>query len=155
MKKSSIFIIIVVFAVSIVVVTFFGMAISMDQFKVYMTSIEITNETTKMYDTQGNVIMDLIMLPFNYADTYSSVIIDYVTTPEDATEKNSVRFYLSSNATYTDPETGEVTIYADVRWNGEVVFYSPASIRAYVTTTDGSQLTDYVDIWCYDPAIFG
>ncbi len=150
MKKSSIFIMIVVFAVSIVVVTFFGMAISMDQFKVYMTSIEITNESTAMYDPQGNKVMDMIMIPFDKANTWTSIIIDYHCEPENATEKNAVRFYLS-NDTYTDPETGEVTVYADVRWNGEVVFYTTAVVKVYVTTTDGSQLTDSIDIWCYDP----
>ncbi len=148
MKKSSIFLIIVVFAVAIVVVSFFGNAISMDQFKVYMSTLEITNEYTAFYDANGNPVMNIIMLPFDYTNGWASVQLKWVTGPEDATEKDAVRFYLSGN-TYT-MEDGETGYYADVTSYGEVFFYRPALIRAYVTTTDGSNLTDSIYVWCYD-----
>ena len=43
MKKSVIFLIAVLYLISIVVVSFFGLQISVDQFQVYMTSLSITS----------------------------------------------------------------------------------------------------------------
>ncbi|MCD8204705.1 MAG: hypothetical protein LUC16_02640 [Coprobacillus sp.] len=152
MKKSSMFLIVVVFAVAIVVVSFFGQAISMDQFKVYMTTLEITNEYQTWYDSAGNPVMKMIMLPYDWANGWSSVFLTFETGPEDATEKDAVRCYLANN-TYT-MDNGETGYYADIVNLREVVFYKPATVKAYVTTTDGSGLTDSIDIWCYDPNVY-
>ena len=43
MRKSVIFIISVIYIVSIVAVTFFGMKIRTDQFQIYITNLQITS----------------------------------------------------------------------------------------------------------------
>ncbi|MCD8204545.1 MAG: hypothetical protein LUC16_01790 [Coprobacillus sp.] len=150
MKKSSLFLIIVLYLVSIVAITFFGQAITMDQFKVYMDAIWITNDYETVVFPNGEELR-YIWIPFNETgEGYTTYQIYYKYSPEDASEPGSVKFYLTGD-TYTDPETEEVTVYAQINAYGEILFWRPATITVYVTTADGSQLSDWVSITCYDP----
>ena len=140
MKKSVIFLIAIIYLVSIVIVTFFGMQIAIDQFKVYMTKIEITNEY-KMIDDEKYII-----IKFDTVQGYTSIFIDYETAPDNASNPEKISFRISGNE-YVDSE-GNVTICATVTDNGEVTFTRPGQVVVTVSTEDGSRLSDSVNILC-------
>ena len=75
MKKSVIFLIAVLYLISIVVVSFFGLQISVDQFQVYMTSLSITS-----YDQLVNQ-NKYLTINFNDSEGYASVVIEYDYAP--------------------------------------------------------------------------
>lgn len=142
MNKSVIFFIAVIYVVSIVVVTFFGLAINMDQFNVYMNKIEITSYD-QIYD--GN---KWLTIKFDEQDAdNNSVFIDYITGPDNATHPEKISFTLSNN-TFTD-SNGEVKVFAEVTANGEVVFYARRLVTLTIRTLDGSNLSDSLVINCF------
>ena len=134
MKKTIIFSIAIIYLVSIIVVTFFGMQSRLDQFQVYMTDIEITSFDQEV---NGN---KYLFVDFNDEEGYASVFIDYDYAPDNATHPDRVSFSLTGN-TYTD-DNGETA------YNGEVVFYSRKAVVLTIRTTDGSSLADSVTIIC-------
>lgn len=140
MRKSVLFFIGAIYIVSIVVVTFFGMQAKMDQFQIYMTNIEITS-----YDqlVNGN---KYLTINFNETEGYSSVFITYKYAPNNATFPDRVKFSIVGN-TYED-ENGETQYYAEISPAGELVFYSRKAVKISITTTDGSKLTDTVNVIC-------
>ncbi len=140
MKKTVIFSIAIIYLVSIIVVTFFGMQSRLDQFQVYMTDIEITSFDQEV---NGN---KYLFVDFNDEEGYASVFIDYDYAPDNATHPDRVSFSLTGN-TYTD-DNGETAYYAEVSANGEVVFYSRKAVVLTIRTTDGSSLADSVTIIC-------
>ena len=99
MKKSVIFLIGVLYIISIVVVTFFGLQATIDQFQVYMNSISITSYDQIVNDNK------YLIVNFNDTEGYTSVFIEYDYTPSNATHPDRVSFSLVSN-TYVD-ENGE------------------------------------------------
>lgn len=140
MKKSVIFLIAVLYLISIVVVSFFGLQISVDQFQVYMTSLSITS-----YDQLVNQ-NKYLTINFNDSEGYASVVIEYDYAPSNASYPDGVSFSLINN-TYTNEE-GKTVYYAQVSVTGEVVFYSRRTVRLTITSTDGSKLSDSVTIVC-------
>ncbi len=140
MKKSVIFLIAVIYLVSIVVVTFFGLQVSIDQFQVYMNSVNIKTYS-QMVNNNKYLFVD-----FDQTEGYTSVFIEYEYAPSNASYPERVNFSLVDN-TYED-ENGQMQYYAEVSANGEVVFYGRKTVRLFLTTTDGSKLTDSVIIVC-------
>lgn len=140
MKKTVIFSIAIIYLISIIVVTFFGMQSRLDQFQVYMTKIEITSYEQVV---NGN---KYTFVDFNDDEGYASMFIEYTYAPDNASYPDKVSFSLSGN-TYVD-ENGETAYYAEVSPNGEVVFYSRKAIVLTIRTTDGSSLSDSVTIIC-------
>ena len=144
MKKSVIFLIGIIYLVSIVIVTFFGMQIAIDQFKIYMTEIEITNQECRMIDGEKYIIVE-----FDSVQGYTSIFIDYETAPDNASNPEKISFRISGNE-FVDGE-GNVSIYATVTDNGEVTFTRPGQVVVTVSTEDGSRLSDTVNILCKKP----
>ena len=140
MKKSVMFLIGIIYLVSIVIVTFFGMKIAIDQFKIYMTSIEITNYQ-RVIDGEKYII-----LTFDDVQGYSSLFIDYETGPDSATEQEKISFRISGNE-YVDGE-GNRSVYATVSQIGEVTFTRRGHVVVTILTEDGSHLSDSVNILC-------
>lgn len=140
MRKSVVFLLGAIYLVSIVVVTFFGMQAKMDQFQIYMTSIEITS-----YDqiVRGNKYLNLT---YNETEGYSSIFITYAYNPSNATFPEKVSFSLVGN-TYEDEE-GITQFYATISPMGELVFYKRKAVTVTITTTDGSKLSDSVMVIC-------
>ena len=95
MRKSVLFLIGIVFIVSIVVVTFFGMKISFDQFKIYINEIEITNFDREI---RGNKYKTVY---FNETEGFTTIFIEYKIGPVDASDPDAISFTLS-NHTYED-----------------------------------------------------
>ncbi len=141
MRKSVILAMAVIYVMSIVVITFFGMSISVDQFQVYMTNIEITN-----YTGVTNNGTKYLIIEFDNKEGYSSVFIDYDTAPDAATYPGKVTFSISGNTSTN--EDGSVETYAEVSKNGEVLFYKPQSAIVTISTADGSRLSDKILIIC-------
>ena len=145
MKKQVIFAIGVIVLLSVIVVTFFGTQVSIDQFQIYMTQVEITN-----YDFIAANGQKMIEINYDPITESASVHLEYEYAPDDATHPEHVTFTLA-NATYTNPTTGVTTTYATIdRW-GIVTFNNLTSsrlIRVTIRTTDGSNLTDTVAIFC-------
>lgn len=144
MKKSVILLIGIIYIVSIVVVTFFGMKINVDQFPIRMEEISVTN-----YDSILNG-KKYIFLDFDeekvLADGYISTFVLFETGPDNASYPEKVSFSISNNE-YTK-EDGEKGLYADVTANGEVIFYQMRTVSVTVYTTDGSNISDTVYIRC-------
>ncbi|MBR4745090.1 MAG: hypothetical protein IK070_00050 [Clostridia bacterium] len=141
MRKSVIFIISIIYIASIVVVTFFGMKIRMDQFQVYISKIEITS-----YDqiVSGN---KYLRVEFSEIEE-TSVFITYKYEPSDATHPDAVEFSLSNVPTYIDEEDGEEKPCAIITSMGELLFYKRANVLVTIRTTDGSTLKDSVLVRC-------
>ncbi|MCM1404710.1 MAG: hypothetical protein NC133_04420 [Prevotella sp.] len=145
MKKQVIFAIGVIVLLSVIVVTFFGTQVSIDQFQVYMNKIEFTN-----YDFMTNYNQKMIEVAYDPALHSASVLLQYTYAPDDATHPEHVKFILE-NATYTNPTTGETTVYATIERSGLVTFHDLTRsrlVRVTIRTTDGSNLSDTVEIYC-------
>ena len=141
MRKSVIFIISIIYILSIVAVTFFGMKIRMDQFQIYLTKIEITS-----YDQMvGN--NKYLRLEFNELGE-TSTFITYKYEPSNATNPDMVEFRLDNVPTYIDEEDGEEKPCAIITNMGELLFYKRANVRVTVLTRDGSSLQDSVLVRC-------
>lgn len=140
MRKSVLFLIGIVFVISIVVVTFFGMKISFDQFKIYINEIEITN-----YDREirGNKYKTVY---YNQTEGYTTLFIEYKIGPENASDPDAISFTLTNN-TYED-ENGETQYYAEISSSGELVFYKPKAVTVTITATDGSGKSDTMVVTC-------
>ena len=139
MRKSVLFAIGVIYLVSIVVVTFFGLQLRMDQFQVYMESINITT-----YDEIiGN--RKYLFIEFDETEGYASVFISFDYTPDESTYPERVEFSLSG---HTYEEDGETKYYATISNKGELVFFKRKAVTVTVTTTDGSKLSDRVMVIC-------
>ena len=146
MRKSVILLIAILYVVSIVVVTFFGMKISMDQFKVYMSSISLKHEDMQILDDGSKYLYVKYDQELIDTQSYIEVFVDYDVGPENASNPEKVQFSLT-NATYTDEE-GNETVYAEVKANGTVIFYQKRTVYLYIKTTDGSNLEDKMMIRC-------
>lgn len=140
MRKSVLFFIGIIYIVSIVVVTFFGMRAKMDQFQIYVSNISITS-----FDQEFEG-MKYLTVNFNDTEGYASVFITYNYAPEDATFPDRVRFSLVDN-TYVDAG-GETHYYAEISATGELVFYARKAVKVTITTADGSKLSDSVTVIC-------
>lgn len=140
MRKSVLFAIGIIYLISIVVVTFFGLQPRMDQFKVYMTKIEIT--------TYGRIIdgKKYLNVRLNETEGFVSTIIDYDYAPDNASNPGSVSFSIEGN-TYKDEDEAIIT-FATISNSGELVFYEKGAVTITITTTDGSKLTDSVLVVC-------
>ena len=140
MKKSVLFLIGVICFVSIFVITFFGSEINIDQFKVYITKVEITNYD-KIVDGYGK------WKNIKYDDLEgASLFIEYTVGPENATNKSALKFSLTNN-TYIDENDNELPI-ATIDQKGEIFFYRKGTVRVYLVSTDGGERTDNMWVRC-------
>ena len=140
MRKSVIFVIAIIYIVSMAIVTFFGLRTRVDQFRVYFASISITNYDTMIGKNKYKTIK------FDETEGYSSVFISYKYSPENVSYPDAVKFSLTNN-TYTD-EHGNVTVYAEVTQFGEIVFYKKAAVTVWVEAKDGSAIKDSMLVIC-------
>ncbi|MBQ7467138.1 MAG: hypothetical protein IJS74_03605 [Clostridia bacterium] len=139
MRKSVLFAIGIVYLVSIVVVTFFGLQLRMDQFQVYMESINITS-----YDKIRNGDKYLY-LSFDETEGYKSVFITFDYSPEEASYPEKVEFSLSGNSYEED---GQIKYFAEISQRGELVFFEKGMVIVTVATTDGSKISDKIKVFC-------
>lgn len=145
MKKSVIFIISVIYLLSIFIVTLFGMKIKVDQFVVYMSDLQITN-----YDKinkKGNKVKTLYLESGQEAISF---FIEYEYQPENISYPEKVKFSLSGQVQIFANESGEpeeIEI-ATVDAKGWVVFTHIGEVTAKVYATDGSGKSDTMILSC-------
>lgn len=140
MKKTTIFIIAVVYLLSIYVVTLFGMKIKVDQFEILMEKIEIT--TYDEIDIKGVKTKNI---EFNETVEYTSFQLDYTYSPTNATHSDKVKFVISGNIKKKDGQ--EITI-ATVTDFGKVIFTNPGTVTVKILVSDGSGVNDTIRVTC-------
>ena len=146
MRKSVIFFIGIIFIISIVVVSFFGMQARLDQFKTYITEINIT--------TYNQVVGGKKYYVVDYTEGLS-IPIEYSVTPNEANLLTNVEYFISNN-TYVD-EHGETKPFAliDTR-NGVLDIYTYLEnnhlVNITVRATDGSNKSDSLIVLLRNPS---
>lgn len=145
MKKSVFFIIGIVYLMSVVVVTFFGMKINIDQFTKLLTKIEITNYSEIIGNTKY-IFFDFDELREN------TVKIEYTYAPENADYPDKVSFYISENPDNIKPSANQEnpSMLPFMNMN-EVVFTAPGTATIVVRAQDGSGCSDMVTVICFPP----
>ncbi len=143
MRKSVLFLVGILYLVSIVVVTFFGMQARMDQFKVYVSSVEIVNEGISVKtDENGNETKSITIRFPNKDATEVSFSIQTKVLPENATNKTLAYTLMNSNGEPVPEE--DARILSD----GRISFAKTMSVTLIVTSTDGSSKSDSIKIRC-------
>lgn len=160
MKKSILLLIGVIAILSIFVVTFFGTTANLDQFKVYIDTVEITK-----YDRIDNEGKEnekkYIFLTFDEEIGEASTFIDYKILPNNATEKSNIEFSFVLDESvlrkeddgmtyyeYIDQETGETVLVASLSRIGEVTFYRVGAVWVKLASKDGLERSDKVFVRC-------
>ena len=155
MKKSSIFLLLVAFFISIFIISSLGTATSSEQMKHYFKSVRIIN--CEEIDMGNGQVLKYIEMDFDQQTGDPYVYIDYELNPDpsEVTEKDAFEFVFASEVPtfdYEDPITHETktmemcSIYKNV-----VTFYHECAITVTLQTTDGSRLHDSVLIICSAP----
>ncbi|MCD8307567.1 MAG: hypothetical protein LUD51_05015 [Clostridia bacterium] len=141
MKKSSIFLVVIICIVSFFAISFWGQAVDNGQFKTYITSITITNDT---YSIAGT---DYILVDYDAEEGFGSVIVQYDYAPDDATDPEAVSFSLA-DINYLDENAEHDENSVMVSDMGEVTFLVPASLTLTIMATDGGGAQASVLIIC-------
>lgn len=129
MKKSVVILIGVIYALSIVIVTLYGLNFGTFNDPKYVTGIEITDSDLK-YDESGLKYVSLSP-DGNGKRQYQ---IHWTVTPDDANNKNVTFSYDTSKA------------YVSVDENGLVSFTEPGVITVTVKAADGTPYYDTIKI---------
>ena len=155
MKKSVIFIISIMFFLSVYIVTLFGMKIKIDQFAIYMTDLGIQQSSYDKIDSRG-VKTKTIQWEDN-ADHITICWIDCKPEPSNASFPEAIKFSLSGNVKEIDNEevlvgykNGVEEKIAKVEPNGRVTFFNPGSAIVRIYSVDGSGLEDKIQIFCLE-----
>ena len=143
MKKTTIFIIAVVYLLSIYVVTLFGMKIKVDQFEIYVEKIEITTYDTIDID---NVKRKSLVWNDNTENTF---FVDYSYSPKNATQSDKVKFSIvcDKETAIIDGEEKQVPI-AMITDFGKVVFNYPGLATITVFVPGGFRASDTLRVSC-------
>ena len=137
MKKSVLFLIGVICFISVFVVTFFGADANIDQFKVYITKVEITNYD-RIYDSYGKYKK----VTFDELEG-ASIFIEYTIGPENATDKSAIKFSVVQGV-----GGDEDSPIAVIDQKGELSFLKKGTVTVYITPTDGWNCSDSMTVKC-------
>ena len=143
MKKSTIFIIAVIYLLSIYVVTLFGMKIKVDQFEIPVQKIEITTYDTIDYD---NVKRKSLVWNDNTENTF---FIDYSYSPKNATHSDKIKFSITceNETVNVDGEEKQIPI-AEITQFGQIVFNFQGFAEVRIFVADGSGCNDILRVTC-------
>lgn len=153
MKKSVLFLILIIAILSIFVVSFFGTKAKFDKFKVYIDEVEITS-----FDFQFDG-EKYIHLTLNEEIGEVSKFIDYRVGPKNATEKSKIEFTFVDTNVYKDEENemfvlyeeledGERETIATLNKMGEITFYREGAVLVQLASKDGLERSDLVFVYC-------
>lgn len=152
MKKSSIFILVITFIVSIFVISFFGLQVRDEHMKRYFTRAEFIN--TEVIDMPDGSKIKYVNVTINEEDGMGYFYITYgqyyIVAPEDSTDSDGYEFIITSEVpTFTDSQ-GKEQAYAEI-YKEKVTFYHECAVNVMLRTTDGSGLSDTLLIVCDAP----
>ncbi len=148
MKKTSIFIILITFVLSIFLISFYGLAIRDEHMKVYVNKAEIlTCDNLQKAREEGAEKRK--RLQFDEETGVTQIYIEVNIEPKVTTETNCYELVFFSNTTETDGNNqfnyvtvdGEKQLLAEML-NGSLTFYRPGSVKIRLHTTDGSEISD-------------
>ena len=143
MKKSSVFILLLTFLLSIFLISFFGLQVRDEHMKRYFSKAEFIN--TEVMEFSGKQYKYLIH-EFDPEHAPSVMYLEYVVEPADVTDSDGYEFIIvGGNGTFIDNE--EEYPYAEIN-KDRVTFYHECDITVMLRTTDGSGLSDQVIIYC-------
>ena len=131
MKKLLVLIIsIIIFVVSVAVVSFLGLRIKTFEQTIYVNSIEINNQEIELVGEQKFIIFD-----YDYLNENNNVIqLDVHVYPDNATIRNVRYDYDEENSP------------ASVNQYGFVSFSRPGGILITVRSTDGSKISTTIRV---------
>ena len=158
MKKSVLFLIGVIAIISIFVVTFFGTKANLDQFKVYINEVEITN-----YDEIVNG-KKYINLDWDEKTGEVNIFLEKKVLPNNATEKSKVEFTFLSDRVYQNGDnwvfykvnkiTQERETIAVLHSKmGTLTFYQTGNVTVQLASKDGLERKDSVIVKCKKPVV--
>ena len=148
MKKSSLFVAIVGFLVSVFLISLFGGAVRDDQFKIYFENVSILT-----YDIilkgEGGTEHKFKEVIFDEDLGETKIAIDYEIKPESATNTSAYEFIIADGNEQFDIGDASHTMMdcATIEKN-ILTFYHPVSIKVMLRTTDGSALSDFCTFIC-------
>ena len=171
MKKSSLFVMLVLFIVSFFGITFFGLSVRDNQFRIRFDDAKITGfiraDNGEEIDYQvilaGKTQIKLLVLDFPQEEGMLKLYIKKQLTPDpsNVTDAEAFEFTIDErgNDEYVDengntrrpaviseqPKIGELTIRTHA-----IEFYKPCKITLRLRTTDGSSHTDVCRITLLD-----
>ena len=132
MKKSVIVLIGVIYAASIVLVTFFGLKYSTYQpEEIPVSEVKITNAGVKINESDGSKYIVFFEPDENDNRTFQ---VEYTVTPDNASNP-AVQFVIDSPSATVD-ENGLVTFTKE----------GPVSAILYINSTDGTRKSDSIEI---------
>lgn len=153
MKKSILFVSIIMFLVSVFLISSFGGAIRDDQFKNYFTNVEIL---TYEEDTYEQIGIKIYRVMFDAEAGETKVSIDYKVNPVDATDSSAYAFSIVDGNEQFDIGDDEHTMKDCATLEKNILaFYHPVSVRVMLKTTDGSDLSDFCTFICVNPEPVG
>ncbi len=134
MKKSVIVLIGVIYVMAIAVVSFFGLKIDTLNEVIYVEKIECTNEELKT-TSDGTKYISVKYIADDLNPT--TVQLEWHVYPDEASRKGVEFIY--------DEERN----IADVSPFGTVIFKRKGAVTIYITTTDGSAISEVVKVIAY------
>ena len=149
MKKSSVFILLLSFILSIFIISFFGLQVRDEHMKRYFTKVEFINVEVipdtdiKIIDIELNEDDGIGYFYITYGEYYHVV-------PEDATDSDGYEFVIISDVPTYEDEHGNELPLVEIHAN-KVMFYGECAVTVMLRTTDGSSLSDTLLIVCSYP----
>lgn len=132
MKKSVVIIIAVIYGLSIIVVTLFGLQHKSFNEIVYVSQIEIIEENASYHQDGSKYIM---ITPDESGGCQYQLV--WMVTPDNATNKDVTFNYDTQKS------------YVTVDENGLVTFTNQGSVTITITAADGTSQSDTIQIICF------
>jgi len=168
MKKASIFILIVMFLVSIFVINFYGLSIRTDHMKQYIHKLEITHLSLASDGTRldyewvgkGENKRKVVKIDISERERPFGLYIEYIINPEEGDFYDFLEFAIDSDVgTYQEKDEygnpfgpayprAEISSSTGVINRNLVTIYEECTFRVALRATDGSGQSDTINIWC-------
>ena len=154
MRKTSIFIVLISFLISIFLITFYGLTVRDEHMKVYVTNAEIlTCDNLEQARKEG--VEKRKRLSFDEETGSTQIFIDLNIEPSATTESNAFELNFVTNETKQVGKSYINYIYVDGEkqplaelLNSSLTFYRRGAVKIRLHTTDGSEIQDFCTFVC-------
>lgn len=145
-KKPVLFVIAIVFVLSVVVINFFGLSLRNDQFKNYVNKIEfVSDDIREIKGDDGKTYKLLIVEYDGGADGTQFIDLDYKIYPSDNSVNPGVKWTVRSETDDNEDLSDKITVTE----LGMIEIYENAKGGSYIVTIkaiDGSNCSDTIRI---------
>lgn len=154
MRKTSIFVILISFLISVFLITFYGLTIRDEHMKVYITHAEIlTCDNLEQARKEGKDKRK--RLTFDEESGSTQIFIDLEIEPSATTESSAYELKFVTNETEEHGKSYINYIYVEGEreplaelLNTSLTFYRPGTVKIQLHTTDGSEISDFCTFIC-------